>query len=351
MAKSSYGPLNPPFRDGSKRRAWNRWDTPGRTVYASDSVQTAYIEGLAWANEEATAHDRAIRKTAEFFDVSVRAARAMVEADWLKAGNMQPGWLPTVWRDGRRMYAITFPDGWWVDAESSDTLSAVSASLEDILLKWGITGTLTMSELTSNDRKLTTRIATWLREEVTLDDGTQPLGIQFPSKYGRSGEAAGTSWAYWMRAIDAGLSNEPVVVDEGLPIELNDAAFKRTAVPPHPLPLTPGAATARGPAPLQTRNPRSATTSRTTGELFGAVDGASETSDPECASVPVLVICDDYRGKHKAQWATLPRADEETNGRRDLVSRDREDAQQLQVEPDDGDHDAEGAGPAVGTGR
>jgi len=181
---------------------------------------------LAWAHEEAAAHDRAIRKTAELFGVSNKKARAMVEDDWLKAGNMQPGWLPTVWRDGRRMYEISLPDGWWVDVASSETLSMVSAALEDTLLKWGITGTLTLSELTSSDRRLTTRIATWLREEVTLDDGTQPLGIQFPSKYGRSGEAAGTSWAYWMRAIDAGLSNEPVVVDSGVPIELSDPDFK-----------------------------------------------------------------------------------------------------------------------------
>ncbi|WP_426624443.1 hypothetical protein ACPPVW_18120 [Leifsonia sp. McL0607] len=227
VAKSSYGPMNPPVREGSKRRAWNRWDTPGRTVYASDSTETAYIEALAWAHEEAASHDRAIRKTAELFGISTKKARAMVEADWLKAGNMQPGWLPTIWRDGRRMYQMTFPDGWWIDVTSSDTLSAVSAALEDRLLKWGITGTLTVSETTSNDRKLTTRIATWLREEVTLDDGSQPLGVQFGSKYGRSGEAEGTSWAYWMRAVDAGLSAEPVVVDSGLPIELTDSAFKR----------------------------------------------------------------------------------------------------------------------------
>ncbi|NEN04731.1 hypothetical protein G3T36_02505 [Diaminobutyricibacter tongyongensis] len=150
----------------------------------------------------------------------------MVEADWLKAGNMQPGWLPTIWRDGRRMYEMTFPEGWWVDVDSTDTLSTVSAALEEALLKWGITGTLTLSELTSNDRKLTTRIATWLREEVTLDDGSQPLGVQCPSKYGRSGVQTGTSWAYWMRAIDAGLSNEPVIVDAGVPIELDNPAFK-----------------------------------------------------------------------------------------------------------------------------
>lgn len=227
VAKSSYGPMNPPVRDGSKRRAWSRWDTPGRTVYASESAETAFIEALAWANEEAVSHDRAIRKTAELFGIPTTEARAMVEADWLKAGNMQPGWLPAIWRDGRRMYQLTFPDGWWVDVTSSDTLSAISTALEEQLVKAGVSGTLTMSEMTSNDRKLTTRIATWLREEITLDDGSQPLGVQFTSKYGRSGEAEGTSWAYWMRAIDAGLSAEPVVVDSGVPIELADSAFKR----------------------------------------------------------------------------------------------------------------------------
>lgn len=227
VAKSSYGPMNPPAREGSKRRAWSRWDTPGRTVYASDSPETAFIEALAWAHDEAASRNRAIRKTADLFGISPRAARELVEADWLKAGNMQPGWLPSVWRDGRRVYRLTFPEGWWVDVMSSGTLSAISAGLEDALLKRGISGTLTLSEVTSNDRKLTTRIATWLREEVTLADGTQPLGIRFTSKYGRSGEADGTSWAYWMRAIDAGLSVEQVGVDSGEPINLTDAALKR----------------------------------------------------------------------------------------------------------------------------
>jgi hypothetical protein len=150
----------------------------------------------------------------------------MVEDDWLKAGNMQPGWLPTVWRDGRRMYQLSLPGGWWVDVTSRDTLSAISAALEEPLLDLGITGTLTLSELTSNERKLTTRVATWLREEVTLDDGSQPLGIQFTSKYGHSADGAGTSWAYWMRATDAGLTNEPATADSGTSIELSDPAFK-----------------------------------------------------------------------------------------------------------------------------
>ena len=81
VAKSSYGPLNPPVRDDSKRRAWNRWDTPGRTIYASDSATTAYIESLAWAHEEAASHHRALRKTAELFGITVKRARAMVEDD------------------------------------------------------------------------------------------------------------------------------------------------------------------------------------------------------------------------------------------------------------------------------
>jgi hypothetical protein len=83
---------------------------------------------------------------------------------------------------------------------------------------------LTLSHLTSDDRVLTTAIATQLRNAVTLDDGSLPLGIRFVSKHGVPVGATGTSWAYWMRDVDEGL-RERTVVTETRSIEHDDAAF------------------------------------------------------------------------------------------------------------------------------
>src|SRR5699024_7506193 len=85
------------------------------------------------------------------------------------------------------------------------------AALEDLLPQSWPTAEgpleelLTLAHLTGEDRALTTAIATALRDEVTLDDGTLPLGIRFLSKHGHPAQGTGTCWAYWMRYVDRGL--------------------------------------------------------------------------------------------------------------------------------------------------
>src|SRR5690625_7963462 len=67
-------------------------------------------------------------------------------------------------------------------------------ALEDLLrqsrptAEGPLEGLLTLAHLTGEDRALTTAIATALRDEVTLDDGTLPLGIRFLSKHGHRSE-------------------------------------------------------------------------------------------------------------------------------------------------------------------
>lgn len=46
-------------------------------------------------------------------------------------------------------------------------------------------------------------------------------------------------------------------------------------------------------------------------ELFGRFDGSPERSILSVLGAPVLVIWDDYRGQHQAQWVFLPWMDEE----------------------------------------
>jgi hypothetical protein len=100
-------------------------------------------------------------------------------------------------------------------------LAALSSHLEAELAELGVSGTLTLAHVTGDDRAITTLIASWLRDTVTLFDGTQPLGVRFTSKHGHPAGSAGRCWAYWMRAKDAGLP-EPVRVLAEEPIGEND---------------------------------------------------------------------------------------------------------------------------------
>jgi hypothetical protein len=68
---------------------------------------------------------------------------------------------------------------------------------------------LTVSELTSSaasHKRLTTGIASWIRESVELQDGERPHGIFYPSKWG----STLGNWAMWLRRTDDGTGPEPL---------------------------------------------------------------------------------------------------------------------------------------------
>ncbi|HEV7950320.1 MAG TPA: hypothetical protein VGP24_11195 [Glaciihabitans sp.] len=226
IARTSFGPLSPVERrsesDGSvDSSGWSRFDTLGHTLYSTDDRLTSFMELLAPYRTEINGQRRALQKDADAMGVSLDEFWAQVVADWDEAGTMRARWLPKVWREGRAIYRLTYPRGWWVDITATTTLAALSAQLEDPLIALGITGGLTVSHVTGEDRVVTTLIADWLRNTVTLDDGTQPLGIRFTSKHGHPAGGTGTCWAYWMRSTDAGLSEPVDVLDESA-IDDND---------------------------------------------------------------------------------------------------------------------------------
>ena len=67
-----------------------------------------------------------------------------------------------------------------------------------------------VSELTSSSedlKKLTTGIATWIRETVHLHDGERPHGIIYPSKWGSTFD----NWAMWLRRKDDGTGADPLL--------------------------------------------------------------------------------------------------------------------------------------------
>lgn len=225
VARESYGPLDPPFRmPGECPQEWSRYDTPGRTIYACADRVTAYMELLAPYRTDVNAERRALQPVADGMGKDLDALWRDIVAEWDEAGMMNAGWLPRVFREGRKLYTLTFPAGWWIDITATETIAA----LEDLLPQAWPTAEgpleepLTLAHLTGDDRFLTTAIATALREEVTLDDGTLPLGIKFLSKHGHPARGTGICWAYWMRAVDSGL-DEPVSTTRQTEIRADDA--------------------------------------------------------------------------------------------------------------------------------
>lgn len=77
---------------------------------------------------------------------------------------------------------------------------------------------------TSGRREVTTLLASWVRDQI-LDDGSYPMGIRFPSKHGAVGQGNGYCWAFWLRRVDIGLTDDPVTTDAGTQIHEHDPAY------------------------------------------------------------------------------------------------------------------------------
>ena len=178
IARTSFGPLAAIPRelaaDGSLDPVgWSRFDTVGRTLYSTDDRLTSFMELLAPYRTEINGARRALQKDADAMGVPLDEYWAMVVADWDQAATMRARWLPKVWRDGRAIYRLNSPPGWWVDMTSTRTLAALSAHLDSELTELGVTGGLTVAHVTSDERAITTLLAGWLRNTVTLFDGTR----------------------------------------------------------------------------------------------------------------------------------------------------------------------------------
>lgn len=197
VANETRGPFDPPPRGESEGRGgWSRFDTEGRTIYACAEKATAFMELLAPYRQKISEHRRALIPLAKALGKDVDELWADIVTDWDQQRKEDAGWLPTSFRTNRAVYTIRFPSGWWIDATASETIAALSQKFTDRLTM--LHEPLTMSHLTGGDRNLTTAIAAVLHDQVVLDDGTKPLGIEFLSKHGSSSAGSGICWAYWM---------------------------------------------------------------------------------------------------------------------------------------------------------
>ncbi|MHA3685387.1 hypothetical protein ACXR2T_15150 [Leucobacter sp. HY1910] len=157
---------------------------------------------------------RALQKTADDVGISLELLWNDVRDEWHLAGNMNALWLPQGWREERILHTISFPEGWWIDVTATETLVAIRDEFAEGFpdMQQEIASRLTMSDVTGDDRLLTTTLASMLRDRVELDDGTLPLGIRFISKHGSPSGQSGHCWAYWARKQPGAKSSDVKVV-------------------------------------------------------------------------------------------------------------------------------------------
>ncbi len=222
IAKKSRGPFNPLLRyddpqDRSRqRREWGRYDVPGhRTVYGASPAAAAYGESIAFARQRLV--DRVL---GEFFSESDRGNTQtlgeVIDKEWKDKGALGPGFLPAQWRLERLEYKLQLPpEGWFVDIEAAQSLSAISQALASTLDSFGAEH-LTVAHLRGEDRRITTAVAEWVHGLV-LEDGSRAHGIRYGSKHGTDWSC----WALWLRALDGGqdLAAEPTRANDGTEIK------------------------------------------------------------------------------------------------------------------------------------
>jgi hypothetical protein len=211
VAQTRYGPVNPSLRIPGEDPVedWSRWDTPGRTIYGGSTAVGAFVEVLEYITPDPPA-----TPLTELFD-DVVAGDAHTLADQIARelpayGGMPYRSISQGWRQVRSLYELQLPNtGWFVDITGANSISVVSDQLRSTLLAECGIEQLTLSELTSSSedlKKLTTGVATWIRETVVLGDGERPHGIFYPSKWGRALD----NWAMWLRRTDDGTGADPL---------------------------------------------------------------------------------------------------------------------------------------------
>jgi len=212
VAQTKYGSVNPPPRVPGEHPVedWSRWDTPGRTVYGGSTAKGAFVEVLEYITPEPPATPL----TESFDDVGAGDANTLAEqiARELPAcGGMPYRSISQGWRQARSLYELQLPpSGWFVDITGANSISVVSDQLGSTLLAECGIEQLTLSELTSSSadlKKLTTGIATWIRETVHLHYGERPHGIVYPSKWGTTLD----NCAMWLRRTDDGTGPDPLI--------------------------------------------------------------------------------------------------------------------------------------------
>ena len=201
LANTVVGPL-PIGTDPSTGDHRGRFDTLGSTIYLADTRRCAYAEVLIGFRKERAR----IASVAETIGWDVDEYISQIIADATSNGVAVPWAVSVDWQMERSMYEIRLPrTGWWAQIDHADSLAALEVLAPTVPGLGERLRLLTAGVLTGDEREVTTLLAHVVREQ-RLDDGSQPLGISYPSK-----TLMGRCWAYWDRRTD-----------DGLPPSLND---------------------------------------------------------------------------------------------------------------------------------
>lgn len=186
-------PVGTDLSEGDKR---GRYDTVGSTVYLGDSRRCAYAEVLSGFRLNRSA----LAKVAESIGRDADEYIQSIKDEALINGVNLPWAISVDWQMERSVYEIKLPrHGWWVQIDHANTLRALETLIPSLNGMSERINFLTSGSITNEDRDMTTLIAHTLRE-LTLDDGSELLGISYPSK-----TLQGRCWAFWDRRTDLGL--------------------------------------------------------------------------------------------------------------------------------------------------
>jgi len=219
IATESYGALNPPERGyffPDDVGVWNRYDTPGRTLYAASTRLGAFTECLYGYRLDREART-AIDFMAERFGIAPAQAHSLYIEEQRELGHDGPGTFPKHWREGRRIYELSSREELvWFDLGTAHSLAYIDRNFGPEIAQTCGVKAVDLSHLLGADRKLTTLISTRLRN-LWLNDGSFADDIRFTSRHG-----VGTCWAFWMRRTDDGLDNDLVSASDGQAIYVDD---------------------------------------------------------------------------------------------------------------------------------
>ncbi|MCW4466513.1 RES domain-containing protein [Glutamicibacter sp. MNS18] len=219
IAAESYGALNPIERDHffpDDVGSWNRFDTTGRTLYAASTRNGAFSECLYSYRLDSSART-AIGFMAERFGLTEDEAYNLYADEQESLGHDRPGGFPANWREGRRLYHLSSTqDLTWFDLSTTHSLQYIDKYIGPEIYRTCGVKAVDLSHLFGPDRKLTTLIASRLRN-LRLEDGSFADGVSFTSRHG-----AGNCWAFWMRRTDDEMDHELVTSDVGSPNSTED---------------------------------------------------------------------------------------------------------------------------------